>query len=33
MTEKTLRAGDKARWDHSQGSTIGKVGGKAASPA
>ena len=25
MTEKTLKAGDKVRWDHSQGTTEGKV--------
>ncbi|QBX37262.1 DUF2945 domain-containing protein [Brevundimonas sp. S30B] len=25
MTEKTFKAGDKVRWDHSQGSTTGKV--------
>ena len=25
MTEKTFKAGDKVKWDHSQGVTTGKV--------
>ena len=25
MTDKTFKAGDKVRWDHSQGTTSGKV--------
>lgn len=32
MTEKTFRKGDKVSWDHSQGSTTGKVVRKAVSP-
>ncbi|WOB78958.1 DUF2945 domain-containing protein [Brevundimonas nasdae] len=25
MSEKTFKAGDKVKWDHSQGTTTGKV--------
>ena len=25
MTEKTFKSGDKVKWDHSQGTTTGKV--------
>ncbi len=32
MTEKTLKAGDKVKWDHSQGTTEGKVVRKLTSP-
>ena len=32
MTEKTLKAGDKVRWDHSQGTTEGKVVRKLTRP-
>lgn len=32
MTEKTFKAGDKVRWDHSQGTTTGKVVKKLTSP-
>ena len=32
MTDKTLRAGDKVQWDHSQGETTGKVVRKVTSP-
>ena len=32
MTDKTLKAGDKVRWDHSQGSSSGKVIRKLTSP-
>ena len=32
MTEKSLKAGDKVRWDHSQGSSTGKVVRKITSP-
>ena len=33
MTDKTFRAGDTVRWDHSQGTTTGKVVRKLTSPA
>lgn len=33
MTNKTFRAGDTVRWDHSQGTTTGKVVKKLTSPA
>lgn len=32
MTEKTLKAGDKVSWDHSQGASSGKVVRKLTSP-
>lgn len=32
MTEKTFRAGDTVKWDHSQGTTTGKVVRKLTSP-
>ena len=32
MTEKTLKAGDKVKWDHSQGTTEGKVVKKLTRP-
>lgn len=32
MTEKTFRAGDKVKWDHSQGTTTGKVIRKLTKP-
>lgn len=32
MTDKTLKAGDKVRWDHSQGTTTGKVVRKITRP-
>lgn len=32
MTEKTFKAGDKVRWDHSQGTTTGKVVRKLTTP-
>lgn len=32
MTEKTLKAGDAVKWDHSQGTTQGKVVKKVTSP-
>ena len=32
MTEKSLKAGDKVSWDHSQGSSTGKVVKKVTSP-
>ncbi len=32
MTEKTFKAGDKVKWDHSQGTTTGKVVGKLTRP-
>lgn len=32
MTEKTLKAGDKVKWDHSQGTTEGKVVRKVTNP-
>ncbi|MES2861877.1 MAG: DUF2945 domain-containing protein [Pseudomonadota bacterium] len=32
MTEKTFKAGDKVKWDHSQGTTEGKVVKKLTSP-
>jgi hypothetical protein len=32
MTEKTFKAGDKVSWDHSQGTTKGKVVKKLTSP-
>ena len=32
MTDKTLKAGDKVKWDHSQGTTTGKVVRKLTSP-
>lgn len=32
MAEKTLKAGDEVSWDHSQGSSAGKVVRKLTSP-
>ncbi len=32
MTEKTFKAGDAVRWDHSQGTTAGKVIRKVTKP-
>ena len=32
MTDKTFKAGDKVRWDHSQGTTTGKVVRKITRP-
>jgi hypothetical protein len=32
MTTKSLKAGDKVSWDHSQGSSTGKVVKKVTSP-
>ena len=32
MTDKTFKAGDTVRWDHSQGTTTGKVIRKVTSP-
>ena len=32
MTEKTFKAGDAVKWDHSQGTTKGKVVKKVTSP-
>ena len=32
MKDKTLKAGDKVQWDHSQGETTGKVVRKVTSP-
>ncbi|PZN99924.1 MAG: DUF2945 domain-containing protein [Alphaproteobacteria bacterium] len=32
MTEKTFKAGDTVKWDHSQGTTKGKVVKKLTSP-
>ena len=32
MTEKTFKAGDRVQWDHSQGTTTGKVVRKLTSP-
>ncbi len=32
MTEKTFRAGDTVKWDHSQGTTTGKVVRKLTRP-
>ena len=32
MTEKTFKAGDKVKWDHSQGTTTGKVVKKLTRP-
>lgn len=32
MTEKTFKAGDKVGWDHSQGTSIGKVVRKLTKP-
>ena len=32
MTEKTFKAGDTVQWDHSQGTTQGKVIKKVTSP-
>ncbi len=32
MTKKTFKAGDKVKWDHSQGTTEGKVVKKLTSP-
>ena len=32
MTEKTFSVGDKVKWDHSQGTTTGKVVRKLTSP-
>lgn len=32
MTEKSFAKGDKVKWDHSQGTTTGKVVGKVTSP-
>ena len=31
MSEKTFKAGDKVKWDHSQGTTTGKVVTKVTS--
>ena len=32
MTEKTFKSGDAVKWDHSQGTTQGKVIKKVTSP-
>ena len=32
MTDKTFKAGDTVEWDHSQGTTTGKVVRKLTSP-
>ena len=32
MTEKTFKIGDTVKWDHSQGTTTGKVVRKLTSP-
>lgn len=32
MTDKTFKAGDAVKWDHSQGTTTGKVVKKLTSP-
>ena len=32
MTQKTFKAGDKVKWDHSQGTTTGKVVRKLTKP-
>jgi hypothetical protein len=32
MTDRTFKAGDKVKWDHSQGTTTGKVVRKLTSP-
>ena len=32
MTEKTFKAGDTVKWDHSQGTTTGKVVRKLVEP-
>jgi hypothetical protein len=32
MTEKTFKAGDKVKWDHSQGTTTGQVVRKLTKP-
>ena len=32
MTEKTFKAGDTVKWDHSQGTTTGKVVRKLTKP-
>lgn len=32
MTDKTFKAGDAVKWDHSQGTTKGKVVKKVTSP-
>ncbi len=32
MTDKTFKAGDKVRWDHSQGTTTGEVVRKITEP-
>jgi hypothetical protein len=32
MTDKTFKAGDKVKWDHSQGTTTGKVVRKLTKP-
>lgn len=32
MTEKTFKSGDAVKWDHSQGTTQGKVVKKVTSP-
>lgn len=32
MTEKTFKAGDRVKWDHSQGTTTGKVIRKLTRP-
>ena len=32
MTDKTFKAGDKVRWDHSQGTTTGEVVRKITRP-
>lgn len=33
MPEKTFKAGDRVKWDHSQGATTGKVVKKVTSEA
>ncbi|MFC5342660.1 DUF2945 domain-containing protein [Brevundimonas staleyi] len=32
MTDKTFKAGDRVKWDHSQGTTTGKVVRKLTKP-
>ncbi|WP_184716089.1 DUF2945 domain-containing protein [Caulobacter sp.] len=32
MTEKTFKAGDKVAWDHSQGTSVGRVVRKQTTP-
>ena len=32
MTEKKFKAGDRVRWDHSQGTSVGKVVRKQTTP-